>query len=153
MTLESRCLILCVAWLLGPMAPAAAQPADQLLAAEFPAGSIGSSETAQAALARVPEARAEVQQRFALEQADCYERFLVSSCLSDARLRQRRASGAVRKVEVEARAYLRRERAAERDRALAERERKAGGDAGRAIPFSGAAREAAGDEKPEAGEP
>ncbi len=147
-----RCLILCLACLLGTTAQADTPTADQSLAAEFPAGSIASPETAQAALARVPVVRAEVQQRFAREQADCYERFLVSSCLSDSRQRQRRANSTVRKVEVEARAFLRREKAEERDRALAERERKAEGDASRAIPFSGAVRDAGASEKSEAGD-
>ncbi len=118
----------------------------------YPAGSIVSVSDAEEALRRTPEAYADIGQRFADEQAACYERFLVSACLAKVKQRQRDARSAVRKVEVEARAFLRKERAAERDRAIAERERKAAGEGARAIPLSGAAREGADSEPPKAGE-
>ena len=99
--------------------------AEQELATQFPAQSIDSVERARAALALVPVARAEIDRRIAYQRAKCYEEFFTSSCLNDLRDRERRANRAVRRVEVEANALLRRERAAERDRAVADRERRA----------------------------
>ncbi len=93
--------------------------------------------------------RNEIDLEFAREKADCYDRFFVSSCLSDVKQRQREVRGAVRKVEVEARAFLRRDRAAERDRAVAERQKSAA-QGKRTIPWSGAARDAGTDSSGEA---
>lgn len=118
----------------------------------YPAGSIASVADAEEALRRTPDAYAGIGHQFAEEKAACYERFLVSACLAEAKQRQRDARSAVRKVEVEARAFLRKERAAERDRAVAERERRAAGEGGRAIPLSGAAREGADSEPSKAGD-
>lgn len=141
--------LLCCALSLLPAAAAVAA-ADQALIEDFPAGSIRSAEQAELALSRLPAARTEVEQRYARDKADCYDRFLVSSCLSDVQQRQRAARSVLRKVEVEARAFLRKEKAAERDRAVAERQRRAAEQGGRSIPLSGAARD--GGESGDAGD-
>lgn len=141
-------LALCCAML--PLAPADAASAVEALLEDFPSGSISSADRAQLALERLPGARNEVDMQFAREKADCYDRFFVSDCLSDVKQRQREARGAVRKVEVEARAFLRRDRAAERDRAVAEREQAAAKEK-RTIPWSGAARDTGPSAPAEAG--
>lgn len=116
--------------------------AEQTLARDFPPQSISTVARANAALALVPAARAEINERTQRETANCYESFLTSSCLSDVRSRDRKASKVVRQVEVEANALLRKERAAERDRAVAEREKRAAEQRANAISITGAARDA-----------
>ena len=116
--------------------------AEQALATQFPPKSIDTIERANAALALVPVARAEIERRIASQRFQCYEDFFTSSCLNDLRDAERRANKAVRRVEVEANALLRRERAAERDRAVAERERRAAEQRAKSISITGSARNA-----------
>lgn len=116
--------------------------AEQALATQFPPKSIDTIERANAALALVPVARAEIERRIASQRFQCYEDFFTSSCLNDLRDIERRANKAVRRVEVEANALLRRERAAERDRAVAERERRAAEQRAKSISITGSARNA-----------
>ena len=125
----------------GASALCCAGDAEQALARDFPPQSIGTVERANAALKLVPAARAEINERAQREKAECYERFLTSSCLNDARNRDRKAAKLVRQVEVEANALLRRERAAERDRAVAEREKRAAEQRANAISITGATRD------------
>ncbi len=113
---------------------------EQSLLADFPPTSIDSVERAEEALRRAPQAREEMADRYAREKAECLERFFAASCLSDMRSRERRAIKALKQIEVEARAFIRRERAAERERAVADRELRASQQAGKAIPYSGATR-------------
>lgn len=115
--------------------------AEQALAAAFPSQSIDSVERANAAREAVVDARAAVARRFANEKSACYDRFFVSSCLVDVRNRERQANKVVRRVEVEANAFLRRERAAERDRAVAQREKRAAEQGAQSLSITGAARE------------
>jgi hypothetical protein len=117
-----------------------AQDPEQALLADFPPLSIDSVERAEEAIRRLPEVNEQLTRRYSREKTECYERFFVASCLSDLRTRERRAFKAVNRVEVEAKAFLRRERAAERDRAVAERERRAAEQGTKPVPFSGAAR-------------
>ena len=116
--------------------------AEQALATQFPPKSIDSVERANAALALVPVARNEIARRVAYLRAKCYEDFFTSSCLNDLRDTERVATKAVRRVEVEANALLRRERAAERDRAVAEREQRAAEQRAKSISITGTARNA-----------
>ncbi len=127
-----------------PLAALALDPEKELLA-DFPPESIDSVDRADEAIRRLPAAREHLNHRFSAEKADCLKRFFVASCLSDLRGRERSAARAVNRVEVEAKALLRKERAAERDRAVEERERRAAEAGGRAIPISGAARHRDGD--------
>lgn len=131
---------------------AATGSAEQALATQFPPQSIDTIERANAALALVPVARAEIERRIASQRFQCYEDFFTSSCLNDLRESERRANKAVRRVEVEANALLRRERAAERDRAVAERERRAAEQRAKSISITGSARTAdkAGADEPAA---
>jgi hypothetical protein len=88
----------------------------------------------------VPVARAEIERRSAYQRFQCHQDFFTSSCLTDLRDNERRANKAVRRVEVEANALLRRERAAERDSAVAERERRATEQRAKSISITGSAR-------------
>lgn len=124
--------------------------AEQALATQFPPQSIDSVERANAALALVPAARAEIARRTAAQRAQCLDDFFTSSCLNDLRESERHATKAVRRVEVEANALLRRERAAERDRAVADRERRAAEQRAKSISITGSARNA---DKAETGDP
>jgi hypothetical protein len=63
--------------------------------------------------------------------------------MNDVREKQRAALSKIRKIEVEANAFLRKEKAAERDRALAEREVRAKQKPDRSIPITGKTREPA----------
>lgn len=114
--------------------------AEQALAAQFPPQSIDTVARANAALAMVSAARADIERRIAYQRSQCYDDFFTSSCLNDLRESERRANKVVRRVEVEANALLRRERAAERDRAVAERERRAAEQRAKSIPITGSAR-------------
>ena len=120
-------------------APAVAGPEAELLA-RYPAKSIASVKQADAALDEVKPMREQIERLYIDEQAACYERFLVSSCLAEAKDKRRKSMQAVRRVEVEAKAFLRKDKADERDRAVAERQAKAA-NGSRTIPISGTARD------------
>ncbi len=127
--------------------PAIAGPEAELLA-RFPAKSITSVPRADEALDAVRPVRARLEQTYLDEQAACYERFLVSACLAEAKDKRRKALQVVRRVEVEARAFLRKDKADERDRAVAERQAKAA-EGAKAIPFSGTRRDGAEADEPD----
>jgi hypothetical protein len=118
-----------------------AQEPEQVLAAEFPPQSITTVEQANEALKKAPAARAAIANRSLRATAACHDRFLMSACLNDVRERDRKANKIVRRVEVEANALLRKEKAAERDRAVAERETRAAEQRAKAISITGSARE------------
>ncbi len=110
------------------------------LVARYPAKSIASVPQADMALEEVKPVREQIERLYADEQAQCYERFLVASCLVEVRDKRRKSMQAVRRVEVEAKAFLRKDKADERDRAVAERQARAGS---KTIPISGSRREGA----------
>jgi hypothetical protein len=91
-------------------------------------GRIGSVETAERAHAEVGKERSGIEQRFAADERACHAEFFATSCIDSAKERRRHALADVRKVEVEANAFLRQARVNERDKALEdkrlERERK-----------------------------
>jgi hypothetical protein len=91
----------------------------------YPAGSIQSVEQAITALGDVNTERDHVSENFLAAKDICLHKFFVSSCLDKAKDRKRKILKAIREVEVEANAYLRKEKADERDRNVAERMRKA----------------------------
>mgnify|MGYP006284499137 FL=1 len=115
---------------------------EQSLLTHYPAGSISTIPTAKAALAEVDAVRGEVERRFADGRAACLEKFFTSQCIAEAKELRRAALYNIRKVEVEANAFLRKERAAERERTISERQSRAVRPLdGPSIPISGAARE------------
>lgn len=99
----------------------AAVAQDTATAVHYPAGSIRSAEAAESALAEVAKERVEVEQRFAAEGRTCYSKFFATNCMDEAKERRRKALAQLRAVEVEANAYNRQARAAEREQAQADR--------------------------------
>lgn len=121
---------------------------EDALLNRYPAGSIQTVPQASAALSEVSATRKEVEDDYTLTRNACLEKFFMSICFDRAKDRRRQALAAIRKVEIEASAYLRKEKADERDRGVAERQRNAKlPQDGTSIPFKGTARpESAPDE-------
>lgn len=92
--------------------------------ARYPAGSILSVEQANKALEDVNLERDHVTEEFLSAKDICLHKFFVNACLDKVKERRRLSLKAIREVEVEANAFLRKEKAAERDRNVAERMRK-----------------------------
>lgn len=115
--------------------------ASQQLAERYPPGSIETTEKAEAALDDVATTRADVDRLYSNQRIACFDRFFATVCTNEVREKRRAAFTAIRKIEVEANAFLRKEKAAERDRALAERDLKGKQQAGRGFPISGTVRE------------
>lgn len=120
---------------------ARAQDASQLLAERYPSGSIATVEIAKAALDDIADTRVDVERLYSSQRIACFDRFFATSCMNDVREMKRAALTKIRKIEVEANALLRKEKAAERDRALAERDIQAKQQSGRGMPISGKVRE------------
>jgi colicin import membrane protein len=123
------------------LSSAYAQDASQQLTERYPPGSIETTEKAEAALGDVATTRADVDRLYSNQRIACFDRFFATVCTNDVREKRRAAFTKIRKVEVEANAFLRKEKAAERDRALAERDIKAKQQPGRGLPISGTVRE------------
>ena len=127
-----------------PASRADAQDAAADFAERFAPGSIDTTERAKAALDEIVAVRTAVDNLYYDQRVACYSRFFASACMSDVRQKQRAAQSKIRKIEIEANAFLRKEKAAERDRALAERENRANQQpGGRSRPITGTARESA----------
>ena len=94
------------------------------LTARYPTGSIKSIEIADQVLIDAATAKAEVDAYNLEEQRGCYEKFFMNYCLNSVNEQRRLAFKAIRRIEVAANAYKRRDRADERDRALAEQRAK-----------------------------
>ncbi|GGI52962.1 hypothetical protein [Oxalicibacterium solurbis] len=90
----------------------------------YPAGSIQSTEQADVALADAKESRTKLEQRFEAEQQLCYPKFFTTACLNKATERKRLDLQVVKKIEVEANAYIRHARVEKRDRKLEEKARE-----------------------------
>lgn len=91
----------------------------------YPSGSIQTVERAIQALEDVKYEREFAQSSFLETKDDCLQRFFVSSCLNKAKETKRQLKKQLRVVEVEANAFLRKDKADERDRGVAERQRQA----------------------------
>jgi colicin import membrane protein len=102
---------------------ALAQPSDGIVT-RYPAGAINSVEQADAALTDVARERREIDSRFAREEQACYPKFFATPCLDKAKERRREASMALRHVEIEAQAFKRRARVADREQVLEQRQAK-----------------------------
>jgi hypothetical protein len=115
---------------------------EQGLLDHYPAGSINAVAAARTALTDVDVVRKAVEQRFAESRAECMNKFFMTRCVDEAKEIRRDALHSIRKVEVEANAFLRKDRAAERERTIAERQSRAARPLGApSIPISGAARD------------
>lgn len=98
-----------------------AQPLADRVRMRYPAGSISTVEEADRALADASAERDVAEQRYAAEQGNCYTKFFATSCMDESRERRRKALADIRAVEVEANEFKRKQRAAERDREVAQR--------------------------------
>jgi hypothetical protein len=122
-------------------AHAQAQALDAALVSQYPTGSIQSVAQASAALADVTTTRQHVEESYTEARRVCLEKFFMSACFNRAKESRRTALAAIRKVEVEASAFLRKDKADELDRGVAERQRKAASSTqATVIPFVGATR-------------
>ncbi len=127
---------------------------EDALVNHYPTGSIQTVPEASAALAEVTAIRKEVEDDYTQTRNACMEKFFMSICFDRAKDRRRQALAAIRKVEIEASAYLRKEKADERDRGVAERQRNAAlPQDGTGIPFKGAARPESAPNEATANEP
>ena len=122
-----------------------AQDASQSLAERYPAGSIDTTERAKVALGDVNSMRRDLDQFYSKLRVACFDRFFATSCMNDVREKRHAAMSKIRKVEVEANAFLRKEKADERDRALAERDVRAKQQSERSLPITSKTREQAAD--------
>jgi colicin import membrane protein len=89
--------------------------AAESIAARYHEGSIQSVETADQALAEVSAERKKITQQFTAAEQSCYDRFFTNLCLDDVEERERSAMQQLRRVEVEANAFKRRNKVQRRD--------------------------------------
>ena len=122
-----RGFVLAAVLLLLAAPPASASPED--LAQRYPSGSFSSVEQADRAIADVQAERKEVEARYADAQYACYSKFFSSPCVDKAREERRLALNLIGPIEVEAKAYKRRDTVARRDRALEEQQARDARDA------------------------
>jgi hypothetical protein len=87
----------------------------------YPTDSIQSAESARSALKDVQEARTRIEARYTAEQHACYPKFFTTSCLDKATEHRRKDLAAIRPIEVEANAFIRKSKVVESDRRLAEK--------------------------------
>ena len=100
---------------------AVAEPDPDSVVARYPSGSIQSVDVANKALQDVEAQRNALDKKYAAEQHDCYARFFATDCVDAAKERHRIGTEKVRKVEVEANAFIRSDRVVQRDKKLAEK--------------------------------
>ena len=86
-----------------------------------PVHSFSSAAEANQAIDRVEKESAVIEQRYIDERSACFSRFLTTACLDAALDRRRSALSSLRDLEVQAKAWLRKDRADRRDEALARR--------------------------------
>jgi hypothetical protein len=91
---------------------------------EAPPPPVTSVAQADQQLAAVARERAAVEARFAERERVCYAKFFVTSCLDEAKERRRSALAAQRAIEVQAERFKRQATVEERDRKLAEADKK-----------------------------
>jgi hypothetical protein len=84
----------------------------------YPAGSIQSVDAADHALAAVLKERSAIEAQFVARERACYPKFFTTSCLNAAQEQRRSALAEIRVVEVEANAFKRRAKVAQRDKDL-----------------------------------
>lgn len=98
------------------------------LRARYPAGSIDSTQRADAALAEAAGMRGRIERDFSAQAKLCAGRFMVNACLDEARENQRKRLADAEAVQLEADRFKRRDRndRLEADRARRDAERTAG---------------------------
>lgn len=106
------------------IASSAVSAAGAPLAASATGTAITSVERADDVLREVGRQRTAIAAKYIKEQQDCATVFLMTRCLDAARERRREALAALRAPEIEANAFKRRARVAERDQVLEEKRLK-----------------------------
>lgn len=84
------------------------------ISARYAENTISSVETADQAIGEVRAAREAIRNELAVEERACYDRFFTNLCLNKVEERERSAMEQLQRVEVEANAFKRRERAERR---------------------------------------
>jgi hypothetical protein len=110
------------ALLLAALLSACAGP--EPVARDVPPPPVTSVAQADQQLAAVARERAAIEARFAERERVCYDKFFVNRCLDDAKEHRRTALAAQRAIEVQAERFKRQAIADERDRNVAEAERR-----------------------------
>jgi hypothetical protein len=110
------------ALLFAALLPACAS--QEPVAREVPPPPVTSVAQADQQLAAVARERAAIEARFAERERVCYDKFFVNRCLDEAKERRRTALAAQRAIEVQAERFKRQAIADERDRNVAEAERR-----------------------------
>lgn len=122
-----------------PAAAAAPPPSFEELEARapliqrYPAGSITTDAAAAKALEEAEQDKGAAGIRYILDQRACYKKFLVSSCLEDAKEKKRLTDKSIKQVEIEANTFQRQATVDERDRSLAEQHKNDEADAARRL--------------------
>ena len=91
----------------------------------YPAQSIASVVTADAALADIKVAHTDIEMEYRAEELGCRPAFFMTRCVDAAKEKRRVALALIRPIEIEADAFKRRARVEVRDRALDEKKAKA----------------------------
>jgi hypothetical protein len=91
---------------------------------EVPPPPVTSVAQADQQLAAVARERAAIEARFAERERVCYDKFFVNNCLDEAKERRRNALAAQRAIEIQAERFKRQAIVDERDRNLAEADRR-----------------------------
>jgi hypothetical protein len=122
-----RGLLLAAALQMLAAPPASASPEE--LAKRYPQGSISSVEQADRAIREVQAERKEVEGQYADAQYACYTKFFSSPCVDKAKEARRLGLNLIGPIEVEAKAYKRRDTVAKRDRMLEEQQAREASEA------------------------
>jgi len=117
-----RALLMAACLSLFAAAPALADP--EALAGKYPPGSIASVEQADRAILDVQNERRELEARFADAQYACYSKFFSSPCVDKAKEERRLALNLIGAIEVEAKAFKRRDTVVRKDKLLEEQQAK-----------------------------
>jgi hypothetical protein len=91
---------------------------------EVPPPPVTSVAQADQQLAAVSRERAGIEARYAQREVECYKKFFVNRCLDEAKERRRSALSAQRAIEIQAQRFKRQATVDERDRKLAEADKK-----------------------------
>jgi len=103
-----------------PLLPSAAAESVAAMSARYPRGSINSVDVAEQAKVDLARVRSMLAVQFAAAESACYEKFFTNSCIDKAKEEQRGGMAALRPIDLEAGAFLRQDRVAQRDKALEE---------------------------------
>ena len=100
------------------LAPAWALASPESLAGKYPSGSIASVEQAESAVQEAQAEIKEIETRYADAEYACYSKFFSSPCVDKAKETRRLSLNMVRPIEVEGKAFKRRDTARRRDELL-----------------------------------